>query len=129
MTAIVDIIGREILDSRGNPTVEVDVTLEDGSVQCSRLISPGPEAAKDSVITRQRQDIITAEVTLPETVEAENLSVSYLALEPRAEASTADMQPYEPELRLEIPLKTGGTYYVILATGDAVYPITEAMVP
>jgi enolase len=31
MTAIVDIIGREILDSRGNPTVEVDVVLEDGS--------------------------------------------------------------------------------------------------
>src|SRR3954468_10537073 len=32
MTAIVDIIGREILDSRGNPTVEVDVHLEDGSL-------------------------------------------------------------------------------------------------
>ena len=31
MTAIVDILAREILDSRGNPTVEVDVTLEDGS--------------------------------------------------------------------------------------------------
>ena len=31
MTAIVDIQGREILDSRGNPTVEVDVWLEDGS--------------------------------------------------------------------------------------------------
>lgn len=31
MTSIVDIFGREILDSRGNPTVEVDVTLEDGS--------------------------------------------------------------------------------------------------
>ncbi len=31
MTAITDIIGREILDSRGNPTVEVDVVLEDGS--------------------------------------------------------------------------------------------------
>ncbi|HEY2231730.1 MAG TPA: phosphopyruvate hydratase [Xanthobacteraceae bacterium] len=31
MTAIVDIIGREIVDSRGNPTVEVDVELEDGS--------------------------------------------------------------------------------------------------
>jgi len=31
MTAIVDIVGREILDSRGNPTVEVDVILEDGS--------------------------------------------------------------------------------------------------
>ena len=32
MTAIIDIIGREILDSRGNPTVEVDVILEDGSL-------------------------------------------------------------------------------------------------
>src|SRR5580698_5387728 len=31
MTAIIDITGREILDSRGNPTVEVDVRLEDGS--------------------------------------------------------------------------------------------------
>ena len=31
MTSIVDILGREILDSRGNPTVEVDVHLEDGS--------------------------------------------------------------------------------------------------
>src|SRR5580692_9886298 len=31
MTAIVDIVGREILDSRGNPTVEVDVILADGS--------------------------------------------------------------------------------------------------
>jgi enolase len=31
MTGIVDIIGREILDSRGNPTVEVDIYLEDGA--------------------------------------------------------------------------------------------------
>ncbi len=31
MTAIVDVVGREILDSRGNPTVEVDVLLEDGT--------------------------------------------------------------------------------------------------
>ena len=30
MTAIVDIHARQILDSRGHPTVEVDVTLEDG---------------------------------------------------------------------------------------------------
>jgi enolase len=32
MTAISDIIGRQILDSRGNPTVEVDVVLEDGTL-------------------------------------------------------------------------------------------------
>jgi enolase len=32
MTTIIDIYGREILDSRGNPTVEVEVTLADGTV-------------------------------------------------------------------------------------------------
>src|ERR1700761_4583759 len=32
MTEIIDITAREILDSRGNPTVEVDVTLDDGAV-------------------------------------------------------------------------------------------------
>ncbi|HEX9170302.1 MAG TPA: phosphopyruvate hydratase [Roseiarcus sp.] len=32
MTAIVNVVAREILDSRGNPTVEVDVVLEDGSM-------------------------------------------------------------------------------------------------
>ena len=31
MSAIIDIVAREILDSRGNPTVEVDVTLENGA--------------------------------------------------------------------------------------------------
>ena len=30
MIEIVDVLGREILDSRGNPTVEVEVYLEDG---------------------------------------------------------------------------------------------------
>jgi enolase len=38
MTAILDIIGREVLDSRGNPTVEVDVILEDGCM--GRAIVP-----------------------------------------------------------------------------------------
>ena len=32
MSLILDIFGREILDSRGNPTIEVDVTLEDGTI-------------------------------------------------------------------------------------------------
>ena len=31
MTEIIDVYAREILDSRGNPTIEVDVTLADGS--------------------------------------------------------------------------------------------------
>jgi enolase len=38
MTAILDILGREVLDSRGNPTVEVDVILEDGCL--GRAIVP-----------------------------------------------------------------------------------------
>ena len=32
MIEIVDVVGREILDSRGNPTVEVEVYLEDGTM-------------------------------------------------------------------------------------------------
>ena len=32
MIEIVDVVAREILDSRGNPTVEVEVTLDDGTV-------------------------------------------------------------------------------------------------
>ncbi len=44
MTAIVDIIGREILDSRGNPTVEVDVVLEDGSLGRAAVPSAPPPA-------------------------------------------------------------------------------------
>lgn len=32
MTAIIDIFARQILDSRGNPTVEVDVVLESGAM-------------------------------------------------------------------------------------------------
>ena len=37
MAEIVDVIGRQILDSRGNPTVEVDVMLEDGSFGLSLI--------------------------------------------------------------------------------------------
>ena len=40
MSTIVDIQAREILDSRGNPTVEVDVILEDGAVVVSKQLKP-----------------------------------------------------------------------------------------
>ncbi|MFN5526072.1 phosphopyruvate hydratase [Bradyrhizobium sp.] len=49
MTAIVDIIGREILDSRGNPTVEVDVVLEDGSVGRAAVPSGASTGAHEAV--------------------------------------------------------------------------------
>jgi enolase len=52
MTAILDIIGREILDSRGNPTVEVDVVLEDGSVGRAAVPSGASTGAHEAVELR-----------------------------------------------------------------------------
>ena len=52
MTAIIDIIGREILDSRGNPTVEVDVVLEDGSKGRAAVPSGASTGAHEAVELR-----------------------------------------------------------------------------
>ncbi len=52
MTEIVDIVGREILDSRGNPTVEVDVTLEDGSFGRAAVPSGASTGAHEAVEKR-----------------------------------------------------------------------------
>ena len=52
MTAIVDIIGREILDSRGNPTVEVDVVLEDGSLGRAAVPSGASTGSHEAVELR-----------------------------------------------------------------------------
>ena len=52
MTEIVDIIGREILDSRGNPTVEVDVTLEDGAFGRAAVPSGASTGAHEAVEKR-----------------------------------------------------------------------------
>jgi len=52
MTAIIDIIGREILDSRGNPTVEVEVTLEDGSSGRAAVPSGASTGAHEAVELR-----------------------------------------------------------------------------
>jgi enolase len=52
MTAIVDIHAREILDSRGNPTVEVDVLLEDGSFGRAAVPSGASTGAHEAVEKR-----------------------------------------------------------------------------
>jgi enolase len=52
MTAITEIIGREILDSRGNPTVEVDVVLEDGTVGRAAVPSGASTGAHEAVELR-----------------------------------------------------------------------------
>ena len=45
MGVIIDVYGREILDSRGNPTVEVEVVLDDGSVGRAAVPSGASQGA------------------------------------------------------------------------------------
>lgn len=52
MTAIIDVIGRQILDSRGNPTVEVDVILESGSIGRAAVPSGASTGAHEAVELR-----------------------------------------------------------------------------
>lgn len=52
MTAIIDIIGREVLDSRGNPTVEVDVLLESGAHGRAMVPSGASTGAHEAVEKR-----------------------------------------------------------------------------
>ena len=52
MTAIIDIVAREILDSRGNPTIEVDVTLESGATGRAAVPSGASTGAHEAVELR-----------------------------------------------------------------------------
>ena len=52
MSAIIDITAREILDSRGNPTVEVDVTLESGATGRAAVPSGASTGAHEAAELR-----------------------------------------------------------------------------
>src|SRR5436190_17652148 len=52
MTAIIHVHGRQILDSRGNPTVEVEVLLEDGSMGRAAVPSGASTGAHEAVEKR-----------------------------------------------------------------------------
>ena len=52
MTIIAEVVGREVLDSRGNPTVEVDVRLEDGSIGRAIVPSGASTGAHEAVELR-----------------------------------------------------------------------------
>ena len=68
MTAIVNVVGREILDSRGNPTVEVDVVLEDGG---QFLGQPGDVLRnKGGTVTLLLAGTMIDSVTFPNTAES-----------------------------------------------------------
>ena len=72
MTAIIDIIGRQILDSRGNPTVEVDVLLEDGSLGRAAVPSGASTGAYEAVERRDGDKSVYAGKGVLQAVEAVN---------------------------------------------------------
>ena len=63
-TTIIDVTAREILDSRGNPTVEVDVLLEDGSFGTAALPKePSSSNTSTSTVGLPRESSISLAVT------------------------------------------------------------------
>ena len=56
MTAIIDIVGREILDSRGNPTVEVDMLLDSGAFGRAAVPSGASTGSYEAVEKRDNDD-------------------------------------------------------------------------
>ena len=75
MTAIVDIIGREILDSRGNPTIEVDVVLEDGSQGRAAVPSGASTGAHEAVELRDGDKARYSGKGVQKAVEAVNTEI------------------------------------------------------
>ncbi len=72
MTAIVDIVGRQILDSRGNPTVEVDVVLEDGSFGRAAVPSGASTGAHEAVELRDGDKSVYLGKSVQKAVDAVN---------------------------------------------------------
>ncbi len=76
MTAIIDITAREILDSRGNPTVEVDVVLEDGSLGRAAVPSGASTGAHEAVELRDGDKTRYLGKGVLKAVEAVNTTIS-----------------------------------------------------
>ena len=98
MTAIVEVVAREILDSRGNPTVEVDVLLEDGSLGRAAVPSGASTGTREALELRDNDqerflgrgvkkavenvnDLIAPEVTGMDAVDQAALDLTMLELD------------------------------------------------
>ena len=89
MTAIIDIIGRQILDSRGNPTVEVDVVLEDGSMGRAAVPSGASTGAHEAVELRDGDKSRYLGKGVLKAVEAVNVAIAEANVAMDAEDQTA----------------------------------------
>ncbi len=76
MTGIADIIGREILDSRGNPTIEVDVYLEDGGFGRAAVPSGASTGAHEAIEKRDGEPDRYLGKGVRDAVEAVNGEIS-----------------------------------------------------
>ena len=54
MSEIIEVLGRQILDSRGNPTLEVDVTLESGAMGRAAVPSGASTGSREAVELRDK---------------------------------------------------------------------------
>jgi enolase len=89
MTAIIDIIGRQILDSRGNPTVEVDVVLEDGSMGRAAVPSGASTGAHEAVELRDGDKSRYLGKGVLQAVESVNVAIAEAIVAMDAEDQTA----------------------------------------
>jgi len=89
MTTIIDIHGRQIVDSRGNPTVEVDVTLEDGSFGRAAVPSGASTGAHEAVEKRDGDKSRWLGKGVSEAVDAVNGEISEAILGIDAEDQSA----------------------------------------
>ena len=79
MGTIIDVFGREILDSRGNPTVEVEVVLDDGSFGRAAV----PSGASTGAFERARfLPLLTSTRRLPTSSSASKLMISAQLMRP-----------------------------------------------
>ena len=93
MTEIVDILARQILDSRGNPTVEVDVVLEDGSLGRAAV----PSGASTDAADQRRLDMRMIELdgTANKSRLGANAILGVSLAAARASATSADQPLYK----------------------------------
>jgi len=97
MSAILDIHARQILDSRGNPTVEVDVTLESGAVGRAAVPSGASTGVHEAVELRDGDDNFYNGKSVHKAVEAVNTTI-YEALV----GMDSDEQLYIDQIMLEL---------------------------
>jgi enolase len=85
MTAIIHVHGRQVLDSRGNPTVEVEVLLEDGSLGRAAVPSGASTGAHEAVEKRDGDEARWQGKGVSQAIESVNNEIAQAVIELEAE--------------------------------------------